>query len=81
MPWELAPNDEGLCLESLALNDEGLCPESYYFNTLRAYALIGTTCMLKSLSLHLSKYWCRCRQVVNDLISGALWYAYASGGS
>jgi len=54
MPWELAPNDEGLCPESFALNDEVLCPESYYSNTLRAYTLIGTTCILKSLSLHLS---------------------------
>jgi len=31
--------------ESFALKDEGLCPESYYSNTMRAYALIGTTCM------------------------------------
>jgi len=63
MPWELTPNDEGLC------------PESYYSNTLRAYTLIGTTCILKSLSLHLSSVvsslmHCRCRRVVNELIRG-----------
>jgi len=32
--------------ESFALNDKGLCPEGYYSNTLRAYALIGTTSIL-----------------------------------
>jgi len=74
MPWEFAPN-EGLCLESFALNDEGSCLESYYSNTLMAYALIGTTCILKSLSLHLSSvvsslmHCCR-RRVVNELIRG-----------
>jgi len=47
MPWELALNDEGSCPERFALNDEGLCSESYYSNRLRAYALIGTTCILK----------------------------------
>jgi len=75
MPWELAPNVEGLCPESFALNDEGSCPESYYSNMLRDYALIGTTCILKSLSLHLSSvvsslmHYRHCR-VVNELLRG-----------
>jgi len=61
--------------ESFALNDEGLCPKSYYSNTLRAYALFGTTCILKLLSLHMSSVvsslmHCRCRRVVNELIRG-----------
>jgi len=63
MPWELTPNDEGLC------------PENYYSNTLMVYALIGTTCILKSLSLHMlsvvsSLMYCRRRRVVNELIRG-----------
>jgi len=61
-------------------HDEGLCPESYYSNTMgallhmmRAYALIGTTCILRLLSLHLSSVvsslmHCRRRPVVNELI-------------
>jgi len=66
-------HDEGLCSGSFTPNDEGLCPESYYSNTLRAYALIGTTCILRSLSLHLSSVvsslmHCRRRRVVNELI-------------
>ncbi len=61
--------------ESFSLNDEGLCPESYYSNTLRAYALIGTTCISKSLSLHMSSVvsslmHCHRRRVVNELIRG-----------
>ncbi len=63
MPWELTSNDEGLCLES------------YYSNTLRVYALIGTTCILKLLSLHMlsvvsSLMYCRRCRVVNELIRG-----------
>ena len=67
-------HDEGLCSGSFTPNDEGLCPESYYYsNTLRAYALIGTTCILRSLSPHLSSIMlslmhCRRRRVVNELI-------------
>jgi len=66
--------DEDLCPGSFTPNDEGLCPESYYSNTLRAYALIGTTCILRSLLLHLSSVvsslmHCRHRRVVNELIS------------
>ena len=61
--------------ESFALNDDGLCPESYYSNTLRAYALFCTTCILNSLSLHMSSVvsslmHCRQRRVVNELIRG-----------
>jgi len=74
-PESLCSNVEGLCPESFARNDEGLCPESYNSNTLRAYALIGTTCILMSLSLHLSGVvsslmHCRRRRVVNELIRG-----------
>jgi len=65
-------HDEGLCSGIFTPNDEGLCPKSYYSNTLRAYALIGTTCILRSLSLHLSSVvslmHCRRRRVVNELI-------------
>ena len=44
MPWELAPNDEGLCPESFSLmmrayalrvytlNVEGLCPDWYHMH-------------------------------------------------
>jgi len=61
--------------EIFALNEEGLCLESYYSNKLRAYALIGTTCILKSLSLHMlsvvsSLMHCCRRRVVNELIRG-----------
>ena len=66
-------HNEGLCSGSFTPNDEGLCLESCYSNTLRAYALIGTTCILRSLSLHLSSVvsslmHCRRRRVVNELI-------------
>ena len=60
---------------SLLHHDEGLCLVSYYSTTMRAYALIGTTCILKLLSLHMLSVvsllmYCRRRRVVNELIRG-----------